>query len=235
MAHLTSDLSDELVQILVSPRLKEYSVHKNLIRSICPFFDNGFDGRFRAGMENKMFLPEDDPDTFGIFVNWMYARHLRHDLRPMQIINVCIFAQKYQCQKLKNDAMDALQDALFVHIDFPVPLNYEEVARIFDDTIDIPNSLQYFAVALLAWEISHGDPSNMKYLERILREVDDSLMSVLKYSRDNEIVSDPRIRGDEFPICAFHDHTGDSQSCASAPTVYETYSSSSSTSDPSSP
>ncbi|KAB8303507.1 hypothetical protein EYC80_004919 [Monilinia laxa] len=229
MAHLTANLSDQFVQILVSSELKEFSVHKTLIRSTRGFFDKGFDGRLKEVIESKMFLPEDDPDTFEIFVNWMYAGNLRHDLYPMQIINVWIFAQKYLCQKLKNNAMDALQDALYLPCEYSLPLNYVEVARIFDNTTDIRDCLRHFAAVLLAWEIRNGNPYNIEYLEKILRGVGDSLENVLMFLRHNKDVFDPRIRGGAISRCTFHDHTGDSQLCNSALTIAETATTSSST------
>ncbi|KAI9645420.1 hypothetical protein NHQ30_006159 [Ciborinia camelliae] len=218
MAHLNSSKpGNEFVRIFVSSELKEFSVHKALIRSTCDFFKNAFDGRFMEGVKNKMFMPEDDPDTFEIFVNWMHAGHLRSDLKPMQIINLWIFADKCQCQKLENNALDALVHALHVDNNSPsLSLTYEEVERIFENTMENDTNscrLRGFAVKLLAFEVRHGDRDKICDLERIFQGVDGSLLETLNIIREGmRLDFDPRIRNDNFcRCCGFPNHIGGSQ------------------------
>ncbi|KAF7899311.1 uncharacterized protein EAF01_008524 [Botrytis porri] len=209
MAHLTASLlSNELVQIIVGPELKEFFVHKTLIRSTCDFFDKAFNGRFKEGIENKMHLPKDDPEIFEIFVNWMYSGHLRGGLRePMLIINIWIFAQKCQAITLKNCAMKALQDALGDERIGRFPLSNSEVAHIYENTT-WGDELRVFAIAMLAWEIPFGDPEDAANLERIFNDVKSALEEVLEFTQEfgGKPVADPRVRGGSYDKCAFHEH-----------------------------
>ncbi|TGO35483.1 hypothetical protein BHYA_0156g00070 [Botrytis hyacinthi] len=145
-----------------------------------------------------MHLPENDPEVFGIFVNWMYSGHLRGGLRePMLIINIWIFAQKCQAITLKNCAMNALQDAL----------GNETIAYTWGD------ELRVFAIAILAWEILFGDLEDAANLESIFNDVNNSLEEVLEFTRDfgGMPVADPRVRGGRYDKCAFHEHSGNDE------------------------
>ncbi|KAF5876314.1 putative btb poz domain containing protein [Botrytis fragariae] len=186
-------LGNELVQIIVGPELKEFFAHKTLIRSTCDFFDKAFNGRFKEGIENKMLLPEDDPEVFEIFVNWMYSEHLRGGSKePMLIINIWIFAQKCQAITLKNCAMNALQDALG-----------DEIIKY-----NVGDEFRVFAVAMLAWEIPFGDPEDVANLESIFNDVNGSFEDVLEFTQDlgGKPVADPRVRGGRCDNCAFYEH-----------------------------
>lgn len=166
-------------------------------------------------------MPEDDPDTFEIFVKWMYAAHVNYGLEPMQCINVWIFAQKYQCIQLSNNAMDALQDALVERDDSGKgELYYDEVVRIFEHTTENDEyGLRPFAVATLGYDIKYGDTERLngiETLEKIFKDVDVSLLEVLKYIRTNKLSDfNPRYRGyaGGFSKCHFHNHIGLSTPC----------------------
>ncbi|TGO12207.1 hypothetical protein BTUL_0092g00070 [Botrytis tulipae] len=214
MAHLTAILlGNELVQIIVGPELKEFFVHKTLIRSTCDFFERAFNGKFKEGIENKMYLPEDDPEIFDIFVNWMYSGHLKGGLRePILIIDIWIFAQKCQAITLKNCAMNALQDAPGDQRIGRFPLSNSEVTHIYEHTT-WGDELRVFAIAMLAWEIPFGDPEDVANLESIFNDVNGSLEEVLEFSRDlgGMPVADPRVRGGRYDKCAFHEHNDNNE------------------------
>lgn len=222
---INSGLGNQLVQIFIGPERKEYSVHKTLITSTCDFFDKGFDGRFKEGVENKMSLPEDDSNTFETFVNWMYAGHLhlKQNLKSTQAINLYIFAQKCRCVKLKNDAMDALQDTLhdtWEDYHGSATLRYEEVTKIFEKSVDNDDDLRQFTIALLAWEIKHGSPMRVDDLEKIFRDVDEALVEAMQYLRKTPDVGNPRVRGGELHNCYFHEYESRWSSCDTTSNAY---------------
>lgn len=68
-------------------------------------------------------------------------------------------------------------------------------------------------------DIRHGssDPKEIHGLERILKEVDGSLVEVMLFIRSaaRAISGDPKVRGGAFPKFTFHDHTGDLTLCDS--------------------
>ncbi|TEY87453.1 hypothetical protein BOTCAL_0002g00620 [Botryotinia calthae] len=214
MSHLTSSrLGNEFVQIIVGPELKEFFVHKTLIRSSCDFFERAFNGRFGEGIENKMLLPEDDPEVFEIFINWMYSGHLRGGLKEaMLIIDIWIFAQKCQAITLKNCAMNALQDALGNEQMGRFPLSNSEVVRIYENTA-WDDELRVFAVAMLAWEIQFGDQEDVDNLESIFEDVNGSFEEASEFTEELEgqPAANPRVRGGRFDKCAFHEPNDNEQ------------------------
>ncbi|THV51290.1 hypothetical protein BGAL_0116g00220 [Botrytis galanthina] len=220
------DLGDELVHIFVGPERKKFSVHKNLICRSGDFFKAAFqDNGFKEGAENKMDLPEDKPFIFQAFVTWMYTARVESlqipteeagSSRNLAIIELHIFADKYQSWQLMNFAMDLLQDSLNEDSDI---LSFREVEIIFEFTRSGSNHpLKSFAIALMACVVLDG--SKPEKMERIFKEIDGALIETLKcipllLLTQSETHKDPRHRTDDsaydegFGICKFHRHKFD--------------------------
>jgi BTB/POZ domain len=50
-----------------------FTVHKNLVCNISPFFRGACSSLFREGVNDVVCLPEQDPEAFDIFLEWMYT------------------------------------------------------------------------------------------------------------------------------------------------------------------
>lgn len=66
----------EVVSVFVGKKRKEFNVHKKLICEASKFFSDAFNGPFKEGQEGSMYMPEDDPDVFSCFVDWLYRNPL---------------------------------------------------------------------------------------------------------------------------------------------------------------
>lgn len=95
----------------------EFHIHQNLLCGASTFFDAAFTSKFKEGSEKKMTLPEDDPEVFEAFVQWLYhqyyeipASDLRHEQARYlsQTMQLFILADKHGVAKLKNGIIDAL-------------------------------------------------------------------------------------------------------------------------------
>lgn len=62
--------------VLVGPTEVTWRLHENLLSSTSDFFRSAFNSGFRESIEDRLTLPEDDPQAFELFVRWMYARAL---------------------------------------------------------------------------------------------------------------------------------------------------------------
>lgn len=71
-----SFLYDSLVVVLVGPESQRFDLHKGLICARSDFFRAALNGHFKEA-EGKIELPEQDPETFKYFVNWLYTDRLR--------------------------------------------------------------------------------------------------------------------------------------------------------------
>ncbi|KAF7874502.1 uncharacterized protein EAF02_008479 [Botrytis sinoallii] len=189
------------------------------------FQDNGF----REGAENKMDLPEDKPYIFQEFVTWMYTAQVGslqiqtaedESGRDLAIIELHIFADKYQSGQLMNFTMDLLQDSLNTSCK---PLSFRELETVFKFTK--PRSrqpLRCFAIAMMACTVLHGpNYSSAQRMERIFKEIDGAAIEILEYIpmlllTHTRTHKDPRYRTENpvieeegFEICKFHRHKFD--------------------------
>ncbi len=69
-------MGSETVSIFVGKKRKEFNIHKKLICEASKFFNDAFNGPYKEGQENRMHMPEDDPEVFSCFVDWLYRNPL---------------------------------------------------------------------------------------------------------------------------------------------------------------
>jgi hypothetical protein len=69
-------MGSEVVKIHVGRKRKEFIVHKKLICDASKFFKDAFTGPFKEGQEGVMYMPEDDPESFSCFIEWLYRNPL---------------------------------------------------------------------------------------------------------------------------------------------------------------
>ena len=68
------DFGEDMVTIQVGqvPTIREFKVHKNLISRSSDFFRSAFEGFFIESSQQKLRLPEEHPDVFEAFCDWLY-------------------------------------------------------------------------------------------------------------------------------------------------------------------
>jgi hypothetical protein len=112
-------IGNKLITIYVGPKRREFVVHKNLICQTSDFFSKAFTGGFQEAQENSMHLPEDDPNAFSLFIDWIYRSKIpaRYSKKhKATLYNLYIFAEKVCLEDLGNAAMDEIQKLLY-HLD----------------------------------------------------------------------------------------------------------------------
>ena len=65
-----------MVDIYVGPSKQHFHLHKNLLCSKVDYFRKMFESSFKEGVEQAATLPEDDPNAFALFVQWLYQESL---------------------------------------------------------------------------------------------------------------------------------------------------------------
>jgi hypothetical protein len=73
------DFGTDMVTIEVSegPDRKQFLIHKNLICRESTFFRSSFEGAFIETSRQHLKLPQDYPDVFEAFCDWLYSRQIR--------------------------------------------------------------------------------------------------------------------------------------------------------------
>jgi BTB/POZ domain len=97
-------------------KTRKYHVHKGVMLEgsrAAPFFKACLkdSSGFKEGMESKVNLSEEDPDTFGAFLEWAYSLKVRFpsargDLS--KLAKLWILADKYCVEQLMNETMDEI-------------------------------------------------------------------------------------------------------------------------------
>jgi hypothetical protein len=66
-----------MVDIFVGPDKQRFHVYKKLLCSRVPYFEKMFqEGGFIESVDDTATLPEDDPATFSLFLEWLYTARL---------------------------------------------------------------------------------------------------------------------------------------------------------------
>ncbi|KAF2641218.1 hypothetical protein P280DRAFT_468870 [Massarina eburnea CBS 473.64] len=76
--HFLKDLGTSTVAIVVSEgsEARTFVVHEKLICERSEFFRVGLDGRWKESEDREVQLPEEDPSTFALYVQALYAGHI---------------------------------------------------------------------------------------------------------------------------------------------------------------
>ncbi|KAJ9610278.1 hypothetical protein H2200_005055 [Cladophialophora chaetospira] len=67
---------NDVVKVIVGPLQREFTIHKNLICATSDFFQAALTGGFVEGAEQKVPLPEDDPQLFQVVYDWLCSGRL---------------------------------------------------------------------------------------------------------------------------------------------------------------
>ncbi|KAH7416702.1 hypothetical protein BKA64DRAFT_717579 [Cadophora sp. MPI-SDFR-AT-0126] len=218
-------LGAEIVDIHVGqgPQQKHFKVHKALLCSKIPYFDKMFNSDFREGKENVAKLPEDDPESFDILLEWVYTGSLPRFRYTKQEWGVDKNFNHYRLFDLVDKiCLKGLKDQIVGNfIDTSDACN---VLPGFGDIADIVNKLpetssirQYHVLSLLY--IIHGLPRTDVHLKVWpTRGLSDLLVGhpkvALAYAEAvrnlplGSVATDPR----KMPRCNFHEH-GESEKC----------------------
>ncbi|KAJ8069701.1 hypothetical protein OCU04_000126 [Sclerotinia nivalis] len=65
-------LGHELVTVTVGKEKRKFVLHRQLLCDSVPYFRSAFSaGGFKESQESSMDMPEDEPEAFELFINWL--------------------------------------------------------------------------------------------------------------------------------------------------------------------
>jgi hypothetical protein len=132
-----------------------------------------------------MYLPEDDPGAFSLFIFWVYRLTIpslpaaKSSSYVTDLVHLCILAEKLMLFELLNRATDRLQDTLR---ELSEHLTKEAVLEVYRKTPS-GSRLRRFGVHSLCYEIleNRGTRANNKKYIRMK-----SLKQVLELAKESE-------------------------------------------------
>ena len=115
MLIFTSALTSGVITIIVGKDDAQatFTIHKKLFQGKAPIFDKMFGGSFLEGITGSATLPDDDHESFEVFVEWLYRNTLtsltgkksEKAALHMKIVKTIMFADKYCLDELSDRAM----------------------------------------------------------------------------------------------------------------------------------
>ncbi|KAI3399256.1 hypothetical protein diail_7419 [Diaporthe ilicicola] len=110
-----AQFSDNIITISVGPKKDKFSIHENVLIAMTAFFQTLIALGCPGAPSGSVDLPDEEPKTVLIFVNWLYAAHLGvKDFTPLlpthltPLFKLYAFAHKFVAA--------GLQDAIVRHL-----------------------------------------------------------------------------------------------------------------------
>ncbi|KAH6671063.1 hypothetical protein B0J14DRAFT_640085 [Halenospora varia] len=110
--YLGQRLGTEIVTIYVGNERTEFVVHKQLICETADYFSKAFTGAF-VERDGVIHLPEERPETFALFVDWVYTGRIpchHTQLHLENLFRLYVFAEKLCLNDPANKAIDQMVD-----------------------------------------------------------------------------------------------------------------------------
>ncbi|KAH6847448.1 hypothetical protein B0I37DRAFT_145138 [Chaetomium sp. MPI-CAGE-AT-0009] len=169
----------EVVKVLVGEEQREFTIHRELLSESCAFFQGHIEaipspssqgeGGEDDDEDSVLWLPNEGPDMFEIFVLWLYQRRrfltfidgalqtgCPDKFRTLRtnLVRLHLFAAVIDLPSLQDAAMDALQD-MYLRFDWDMSPRF--LSFLFADC-DPQHAvrLRKWAVAMLAWSLHGG-------------------------------------------------------------------------------
>lgn len=182
-----------------------------------PVFDRMFNGGFREASDQLAKLPEDDPEAFNVFLEWLYTSRLTqpNDLQEADMftwtwsyLKVYCFAEKYCLSELMNHAVSTLILTMSANSQLP---DAEEMAYVYENSSS-GSHLRRFMALCLQFEVlrldSTGCWENDKLCE-LMTSCKDLTMDFLTLSR--QCNSKALMEPSKMNPCDFHIHEAEDE------------------------
>lgn len=160
--------------IYVGPKRKEFIVHKKLLCESADYFKGAFTRDFKEARKGEMYMPEDSPGAFSLYVDWLYRSaipmantedHL-HNLYELYFL-----AEKLCLVVLKDKTMDSIQDMALKYGLKDELITPELITKVLNNTSTRQDRLRSFCVWQMVFvytkrsldESEEGEDSESEY------------------------------------------------------------------------
>jgi hypothetical protein len=165
--YIIRTLSGGIASLNVGTPETPFDVHIELLCDSSPYFNNLFNDRFDRVPPATVRLPDDDPDTFTEFLNWVYRGTIfQNQLHPplIELFRLWVLAQKFEVPELQNLVVTRCKQKLDYQKKGVLPTN--TINYVYNNTI--PGSpLRQMTVNIFAQRATKANFS--RYREEVPR------------------------------------------------------------------
>ena len=202
-----------MVDIFVGAERTKFHLHRDLLCSRSDYFRACFVGDFKEAQQRELSLPEDDAESFDLFVTWLYGTHLKKissDDELPAYFGLTILANKLCLEYLQNQATDHILRFYRIH---PRPVDYQYL-RYLSQKTSSTDIVRKFLVPVAAWAVvASQTPELTADYTQLIREGGDLAVAftlllsiyytITKGGGQNTANCDPRRKSN----CSFHRHS----------------------------
>ncbi|OMP88204.1 hypothetical protein BK809_0002961 [Diplodia seriata] len=101
-----------IIEVVVGKSQQKYDIHKDLLCSSSPFFRKACNGNWKEARERRVELPEDTPECFDVYVQWLYSDQLlvkhkdKEEVDSDLFLGVYLLGNKLLDRKFKEACVD---------------------------------------------------------------------------------------------------------------------------------
>lgn len=153
------------VRVLVGPTKSLFNVHKQFVCCVSPFFDAACNSQFKEALDDEVCLPEGKPESFDIFLEWIYTRAIRISKHPpakddnaevlqwwIELTNAYFLAQYLQSAAFGNAVIDFMSRSILRKQVHNTPI-HKVAMLVYTSTVN-DCGLRRLLIAWLLWRPS---------------------------------------------------------------------------------
>ena len=190
---------------------------KALLSHHSDFFRRACNSEFKEGIENRVYLPQDDPVEFDQFIEWMFLRKVKKFPSYRTIhLEVCayIFADKIVADKYANYIM-RLMHRRVAEMDRYGPdcfsIGFDTIKMVMDNTLKGSPLRSFFSDVLVKYwwkkRIIKRKPNEKSLWNQLFRE-DEDLRNHLIYNLGNDKTKEATYSLEKYLIPKKERHSG---------------------------
>jgi hypothetical protein len=178
-----------------------------------------FNGNFQEGIKQTATLPEDDPETFALFLTWPYRNiieltvpHKGFVNSTGQLVDILVFAEKYQIISLLDKAIDKL---VWIHRTEELFPNKKNISCVYGNISQGSKSRFYmtrmFVYITVNFDTTYASSAwSNEIMSSLVKEHKDLWIDAYPLLRESAVTKlvDPRIA----LACNYHQH-GSGEPC----------------------
>lgn len=119
-----------MIDVFVGKASTLWRIHKKIVLLQSEFFQAALNGSFSEGIENKVVLPEEDNETFALFVQWLYSQTFSCGFTDL-LLRAYVMGDRFGAFSFRQEVLNKVYQLNAMEPRFTV----EQVVWVADNTI----------------------------------------------------------------------------------------------------
>ncbi|CAD6504544.1 BgTH12-00053 [Blumeria graminis f. sp. triticale] len=195
---IKSDMGSEVVQVVIGPEKKVFTIHKNLLMATGGAFVNSLELETHS-KGRRITLSKESPEVFKHFVDMIYTRQvpavlktMNDDSKALRLQSLCrlyVMVELLELEStIRNQILDKIQDGFLLSNRLPeIPL----IISIYRNTSE-KSLLRKFVVACLVYQMRTKPEECIEIITKLFKASNDFINDFLKVCLSYVPCQDPR-------------------------------------------